>query len=107
MVKITFFENSNDVVFGFDVFGHAGSGAFGEDIVCAAISSAVYMVLNTITDVKRIVPILIKLSDGNVSLRLSFVDAESCSDILSGFGLHTSEISRQYPKKVCVIHKKI
>ena len=35
---------------GFSVSGHAGAGAFGRDIVCAAVSSAVMLTANTITD---------------------------------------------------------
>ncbi len=35
---------------GFSVSGHAGSGPFGKDIMCAAVSSAVMLTANTITD---------------------------------------------------------
>lgn len=35
---------------GFSVSGHADAGVFGRDIVCAAVSSAVMLTANTITD---------------------------------------------------------
>ena len=35
---------------GFSVSGHAGYGSEGNDIVCAAVSSTVMLVCNTITE---------------------------------------------------------
>ena len=37
-------------IYGFVVTGHAGYGEEGEDIVCSAVSSAVQLVCNTVTD---------------------------------------------------------
>ena len=41
---------SGEIV-GFSIDGHAGFGEAGTDIVCAAVSSAAYMTVNTITEV--------------------------------------------------------
>lgn len=40
----------NGRLVGFSVSGHAGAGPFGRDIVCAAVSSAVMLTANTITE---------------------------------------------------------
>lgn len=45
------FRYAGDAPRGFSLCGHAGAGVAGEDIVCAAVSSAAYMAANTVTDV--------------------------------------------------------
>ena len=40
----------------FTVKGHSGSANAGEDIVCAAVSSAVYMAANTVTEILGLSP---------------------------------------------------
>jgi len=50
MTRIKFFE-SGGVITGFELEGHAGAGLYGNDIVCAALSSAVLMAANTITEI--------------------------------------------------------
>lgn len=49
MVEAEFLNYTGSLV-GYSVSGHADSGPFGHDIVCAAVSSAVMMATNTITD---------------------------------------------------------
>ena len=49
MIEAEFLSYGGGLV-GFSVSGHAGAGAFGRDIVCAAVSSAVMLTANTITD---------------------------------------------------------
>ena len=54
MTEVDFYTAKNGDLLGFHVYGHSGYAEAGEDIVCAAISSAVYMVINTITDIMHI-----------------------------------------------------
>ena len=49
MIEAEFLRYDGSLV-GFSVSGHAGAGAFGRDIVCAAVSSATMLTANTITD---------------------------------------------------------
>ena len=49
MISAEFLSYGGSLV-GFSVSGHADAGAFGRDIVCAAVSSAVMLTANTITD---------------------------------------------------------
>lgn len=48
MVKANFYRKDG-MYCGFIVSGHAG-GRYGQDIVCAGVSSAVMYVINTVTD---------------------------------------------------------
>lgn len=48
MTYITFYQDSDGVVTGFDTSGHAGYSRQGEDIICAAISALVINAVNSI-----------------------------------------------------------
>ena len=94
MTEIEFFTGSGKTV-GFTVHGHSGYADEGEDIVCAAISSAVIMTINTITDIMHI-RADVSAEDGNAALKISSNDAEACQSILLGLKLHLLELEKQY-----------
>lgn len=50
MTRVVFLR-AGQTLLGYDISGHSGAGVAGEDVVCAAISSAAYLVANTITEV--------------------------------------------------------
>lgn len=107
MVNITFFKSNREQILGFSVEGHAGVEVCGKDIVCAAVSSAVYLVLNSITDVLRLKPDVLEVFPGRIFLKLSSKDAHLCNNFLQGLRLHLVEISKQYPENVSLNYKKI
>ena len=47
MTKVLFYRE-NGVFYGFEEHGHAGYGEFDNDIVCAALSSMTFLIINTI-----------------------------------------------------------
>ena len=47
---------SDETVISFELSGHSGAGEEGTDIVCSAISSAVYMAANTIIEIMKLNP---------------------------------------------------
>ncbi len=50
MVKATFYKKGNSLT-GFEISGHSGYAEEGSDVICASVSSAAYMAVNTVTDV--------------------------------------------------------
>ena len=48
MVKVTVYQNQDDVYYGFRMEGHAGFAAYGNDIVCSAVSALVINTMNSI-----------------------------------------------------------
>lgn len=85
---------------GFVLSGHAAAGPYGEDIVCAAVSSAAYMTANTVTDILHI-PARVVATEGHMELSAECDPAE-CQAILSGFRLHLQALQAQYPQHICV-----
>lgn len=102
MVTITLFKKQA-LFRGFRVEGHAGAGVEGQDIVCAAVSSASYLVANTILEVLGI-PAEAKAEEGVMSVMLTLEDAPKAQDILKGFALHCEQLTAEYPKNVKVIY---
>ena len=102
MIRVRFFCSDGQIT-GFTVRGHAGLAPAGEDVLCAAVSSAAYLTANTLTDVCR-APCDVTVSDGEMTVRLSGQNANSVQDLLKGFSLHMRELSRQYPEKLKVIY---
>ena len=95
MTAVKFFENNGKIT-GFDIQGHSGYAPEGEDIVCAAVSSAAIMAANTLTEVMGLKAHTAS-SDGSLSLMLS--ETSPASDaLLKGLQLHLIEISKQYPQ---------
>ncbi len=89
---------------GFNLKGHSTADANDEigKLVCAFISSAAYLTVNTITDVIGDNPEILEESDGKMILKLKSVSKES-ENLLKGFELHMLQLSEQYPDCVKVI----
>lgn len=102
MITVRFFVEG-DLVTGFRIRGHAGWDESGQDIVCAAVSSAAYMTCNTLTEICRL-PCAATADDGEMTLSLESGAARSAQDLLRGFSLHMRSLSRQYPNHIKVIY---
>ena len=83
----------------FTVTGHAGAGEQGEDIICAAVSSAAYMTVNTVTEILG-VDADAEDSDGYMRFRSS--GSRAAADIVKGLRLHMEQLARQYPEHVTI-----
>ncbi len=99
MIRAVFFRSGS--LRGFELSGHAGSGVYGSDIVCAAVSSAAYMAANTVTEVLSVE------ADADVRdgyMKFSFSSGNSAAEaVLDGLELHLRELEKEYPKKLKVI----
>lgn len=84
----------------FTVKGHSDFAASGEDIICAAVSSAVFMAVNTITEITG-EKCTFNQEDGYISFGTEST-RESVQTVLNGLVLHISELSKQYPKYIKV-----
>ncbi len=82
----------------FEISGHSGMSERGGDIVCASVSSAAYMTVNTITDVLD-VKTETKIADGYMQVILAEKSGEA-ERLIKGFKLHIDGIAEQYPQYV-------
>ena len=86
---------------GFDVQGHSGSAVSGQDIVCAAVSSAVYMAANTLTDVCGC-KADIHEGDGRLMCTICAADTQKAQEVLTGLHIHLQGLVAQYPKFITI-----
>ena len=96
------FVRSGKVNVGFECSGHAGFAQSGQDIVCAAVSSAAYLTANTITDSFG-ANAQISVDDGYMSLLLTEEDAGSVK-LLDGLEAHIRALAKDYPRSIKVIY---
>ena len=107
MTTVTFLTEERRII-GFDAVGHSGYGEAGEDIVCAAITSAVRLVNATINDVMGLCA-SVKVDDksGAISLRLpgglSQTAEATCQALLTGLMVYLAELHDEYPENVEVM----
>ena len=90
---------------GFSLSGHAGMGEYGQDIVCAAVSSAAYMTANTVTEIVGAAAD-ITVDDGLMELTVTDRITD-CQDVLSGFRLHIQAHAEEYPKAVQLMNSEV
>ena len=107
MTYAKFFQKNGQIV-SFEISGHTGFSVEGEDILCAAVSSAVYMAANTITDVlNQKADIRVDDSNGYFSFSLSNMLPENEKNIamqvvLKGLLLHLSGLEEQYKQYLTI-----
>lgn len=103
MIRIEFFSGVNGLC-GFEAQGHSMSADSGEDIICAFVSSACLMAANTVTQVLAL-DADAQTSDGYMKLML-LENAAKAQDILNGLLLHLTELEKDYPENIKVIHRR-
>ena len=90
---------SDETVISFELSGHSDAGEEGTDIVCSAISSAVYMAANTIIEILKLNPKTV-VRDGYLKVQMTYEDARKSKVITDGLYLHLSELQNQYPNNL-------
>ena len=107
MTTVTFLTEQARIT-GFDVQGHSGWGEAGEDIVCAAITSAVRLLDSTVNDVMVLCSaVKVHEREASIALRLPgglASDAEStCQNLLTGLMVYLAQLHDEYPDNIEVM----
>ncbi|MBQ8683759.1 MAG: ribosomal-processing cysteine protease Prp [Clostridia bacterium] len=104
MIRVRF-TTAEGSLSGFTVSGHAGAGEYGQDIVCAAVSSAAYMTANTITEILGL-SADIAVDEGYMSLQVTGA-LPPCQAVLAGFRLHIQALQQEYPKRIQLMNTEV
>ena len=107
MTTVTFHTEGSAII-GFDAKGHSGFAQEGEDIVCAAVTSAVRLVECTVNDVMGLcAAVKIREQDAFISLRLpgglSAQADSTCQALLTGLMVYLTELHDEYPDYIEVL----
>ncbi len=100
MTEATFFRRAGRPC-GFTVSGHTDlAGTQQAKLVCAAVSSAVYLTANTLTDVMK-ADAAVSVDDGRMTLRLNAPHA-GAEALLEGLEAHFAQLEEQYPTYLAI-----
>ena len=104
------FRTEGNRVTGFDSVGHSGYAEEGEDIVCAAVTSAIRLVECTVNDVMGLcASVKIREKDAKISFRLPgglSAPAEStCQNLLTGLMVYLTQLHDEYPENIEVMEE--
>ena len=107
MTTVTFLTEDARII-GFDVQGPSGWGESGEDIVCAAITSAVRLVEATVNDVMGLcAAVKVREADASISLRLpgglANTAESTCQNLLTGLMVYLAQLHDEYPDNIEVM----
>lgn len=102
MIIAEFLKSSDGLTAAFCIKGHSAMSEAGTDIVCAAVSSAAYLTVNTITDVLKLDP-YVEVEDGFLKLVFKTrAQALKAKAVTEGLELHLKGLEKDYPKNVKV-----
>jgi len=86
---------------GFSVTGHAGFAGYGEDVVCAGVSSAVQMAANGITEILK-APAQVICEANLISVKTGMDACEKCDAFYRALHLQLTQIGKGYPDTVAI-----
>ena len=109
MTTVTFLTEESRII-GFDAKGHSGYAEEGEDIVCAAITSAIRLVEATVNDVLGLAAaVRVDERETKISFRLPgglSASAEStCQALLTGLMVYLTQLRDEFPDNIEVLEE--
>ena len=105
MTTIRFYRDHGRLS-GFTCSGHSGYAEAGEDIVCAAVTSALRLAECTINDVFGAgAPVEVDLDTARIKLTLPprCPKESECRAVLQGFLLYMTELTKENPEHLTVL----
>ena len=110
MTTVTFQTEGSRIV-GFEVKGHSGYAPEGEDIVCAAITSAVRLTECAVNDVLGLgAAVKVKEKDASISLKLpgalGQTNEATCQALMTALMVYFTTLHEEYPDNIIVVEEE-
>ena len=107
MTTVTFHSEGSRLV-SFEVKGHSGYAPEGEDIVCAAVTSAVRLIECAVNDVLGLeAAVKVREQDASISLKLpnglGQTNESTCQTLLAALMVHCVQLAEEYPENISVM----
>ena len=104
MITVTTVSDTEGKILRFSVEGHSGFADNGSDIVCAAVSSTLWMMINGI-EKQNLAQLSYKERDGFVECTVSPQRDSGADVLLSSFVMFIEELSGQYGDFLKLVQK--
>jgi len=104
------FHMEGDRIVSFRVEGHSGLAPQGEDVLCAAVTSAVRLVECAVNDVLGLeASVKVKPEKALISLKLPGglgpTNESTCQTLLTGLMVYLAQLKEEYPDHIIVIEE--
>jgi len=110
MIKVNINRKKSGIIYAFELSGHANSGPYGYDLVCAAVSAVAFGMTNAVIELTEIEPIIDQAGEGGylkVVLPEKIADEklEKASLLLEGMLTSLKTIERDYGQYISISEK--
>lgn len=107
MIEVTFTSEGSRIT-GFEVKGHSGLAPAGEDILCAAVTSAVRLAECAVNDVLGLeASVKVRTDRASISLKLpgglGQTNESTCQTLLTALMLYLTGLHEEYPENIIVM----
>ena len=107
MTTVTFYSEGSRLT-GLEMKGHSGYAPQGEDIVCAALTSAVRLTECAVNDVLGLeASVKVKPDKALISLKLpgglGQTNESTCQTLLTGLMVYFTQLQEEYPDNIIVM----
>ena len=107
MTTVTFYSEGSRIT-GFKVEGHSGLACEGEDVLCAAVTSAVRLAECAINDVLGLeASVKVRDKDASITLKLpgklGQTNESTCQALLTGLMVYLVQLAEEYPQHISVM----
>ena len=107
MITASFHLEGSRIV-SFQVEGHSGLATEGEDILCAAVTSAVRLTECAVNDVLGLeAAVKVREKDAFLSLKLpnglGQTNESTCQTLLAALLVHCVQLAEEYPENITVL----
>ena len=107
MTTVTFYSEGSRLT-GLEMKGHSGYAPQGEDIVCAALTSAIRLTECAVNDVLGLeASVKVKPEKALISLKLpgglGQTNESTCQTLLAGLMVYFTQLQEEYPDNIIVM----
>ena len=111
MIEVTFTSEGSRLT-GFTVQGHSGLAPAGEDVLCAAVTSAVRLVECAVNDVLGLeAAVKVREKEASISFRLpgglEATTEETCQTLLTAMMVYFADLREEYPDNIIVYDMEV
>ena len=107
MTTVTFYSEGSRLT-GLEMKGHSGYAPQGEDIVCAALTSAIRLIECAVNDVLGLeASVKVKPEKALISLKLpgglGQQNESTCQTLMAGLMVYFTQLQEEYPENITVL----
>ncbi len=108
MIRASFHRNEHDVIDSFLILGHADSGPYGQDLVCAAVSAVTIGTINNLEKLTKIQPhiVLDEVNGGHLGCQVNDEVSHDTGLLLENLFEILKDIAASYPDNIQVMTQK-